>query len=468
MTNSKNKLIKNTIIYAIGDIIPKIISFLIFPVMTTYLVPSDYGIINYVNTLNAFMIIVGVLCLNTYYLVYYYKQNNEEEKRKLLGNLSIFILGLNLIISVVICVVGCYSPFFLSENIPFYPYIFLGVISNFFNIITILPTALYRLKENPLPLTILNVLKSISIAILNILMVVVFKESALGVLLSTTLVNVVFGILFLFITIRNSSLYFNFSTIKVALKFSLPLLPGSLSYYLMNMSDRILIERYLDLSQLGIYSTASTLAMIIQMVSYGAYKAIEPYFFKEIDSSNFNKKFNSVRDIYIGSLLVVTAIVAIFSQDFFKIFANENYQTVYLYVPMVQIGVLFASCSTMYSTVMTAKGKTNQNSLVAIIGGLCSLICNLLLLPRVGLYGASISSALSFLIILSLSVAYSGMKDDMMKLIWAGLVTELITILTVYVLDINSLAMSVIVRFSIICVIIFSIIRILKINFKKL
>ena len=93
-----SKLIKNTTIYALGDIVPKIISFLIFPVLTSYLSPEDYGIINYVNTLNLLLTILGFCGLNTYYLVYYYRQEDERQQKLLLGNLSLFVIGINLLL----------------------------------------------------------------------------------------------------------------------------------------------------------------------------------------------------------------------------------------------------------------------------------------------------------------------------------------------------------------------------------
>lgn len=63
-----SKLIKNTTIYALGDIVPKIISFLIFPVLTSYLSPEDYGIINYVNTFK--LIVDNIRLLWAKYLLF--------------------------------------------------------------------------------------------------------------------------------------------------------------------------------------------------------------------------------------------------------------------------------------------------------------------------------------------------------------------------------------------------------------
>ena len=76
---SGGNLIKNTTIYALGDIIPRLIGFVSLPILTVYLTPSDYGIVNYVNTLNTFLLALGFLSVNTYFLVFYYRCTISEE-----------------------------------------------------------------------------------------------------------------------------------------------------------------------------------------------------------------------------------------------------------------------------------------------------------------------------------------------------------------------------------------------------
>ena len=44
-----SNLIKNTTIYAIGDIVPRLLGFISFPILTNYLSPAEYGIVNYIN-----------------------------------------------------------------------------------------------------------------------------------------------------------------------------------------------------------------------------------------------------------------------------------------------------------------------------------------------------------------------------------------------------------------------------------
>ena len=430
--SENTKLLKNTTIYAIGDIIPKAISFITFPILTSYLAPEDYGIVNYINTIITFLFLFGFLCLNTYYLVHYYKTNDEEEKRNLLGNLNIFIILVNLIFSVIICLIGVIFPNLYSSNVPFYPYIFIGIITNFFNLFSVLPSALYRVKENPLPLTILNITKGILSAITTIILVIYFHYTALGILYSSMFISIIFGIIFIYITLQNMNWYFNLNKIKIALYFSLPLLPGVIAYYLLSMSDRFFIEKYLGLERLGIYSTAMTLSLILNIISNGAYKAFEPYFFKNYGKPYFNEKFYLVRDYFIYAILFCAIGISLFAKEFFSIFATEKYKDVYFYVPMILLSLIVSSITLLYSTIVTAKGKTRINSTATMIGGGISITFNIFLIPQIGLIGACISSFIAFLTILIILIYYSGFYDKLMKIVTSIFIYIISTYFSIY------------------------------------
>src|SRR5437763_11793267 len=90
---SKLRTPKNVVLYTIGEIIPKVLSFLLLPVLTKYLTTSDYGISSYINTAATFLYILTILSINSYALRTYYKVNTEIERRKLLGNIFLFLSG---------------------------------------------------------------------------------------------------------------------------------------------------------------------------------------------------------------------------------------------------------------------------------------------------------------------------------------------------------------------------------------
>lgn len=460
-------LVRNTTIYALGDIIPRLFNFITFPVLTHYLTPAEYGIINYINTLNAFLLVFSVLSLNTYYLVFYYRQENKTEQRKLLGNLTIFIVGITAAISILAYFFGYYLTDVFQNEIKFFPYIALGIATNFFNVFSVLPLATYRVEENPLPVTIINVIKSVLVMLLTILLVVKFNYKALGVLWATLVVTAIFAIWFIAITIKKSIFCFNWKQIKSALAFSLPLVPGSIAYYLVSMSDRILIEKYVGLSELGIYGTASTLALLLNIISTGAYKAFEPYFFKIYGTENFIHQFKQVQNAFLLVLLIGASGLALFSKEALILMASESFLSAYLYVPPLLIGVLSSSICLLFGTVLTAQSKTKTNSMISILGGCASVIANVILLPHIGILGACLTSAIVFTGMLAATISFSKIKTLNLKVLSSIVFTFAMIVYPIYFLNIKSIVLSIGIKILILATISLVSAYLLNIKFKK-
>jgi O-antigen/teichoic acid export membrane protein len=462
---SENKrLVKNTTIYALGDIIPRLIGFISLPILTSYLSPSDYGIVNYVNTLNTFLLALGFLSVNTYYLVFYYRCDTVVGQKKLLGNLSSFVILLNLLLVVPLLFFGEYFFTLMGSKIDFYPYIVIGILTNFFNLFSILPAALFRLLEKPLPLTILNVTRGFITLIVTLVLVIYFDYTALGVLYAGLIVNFIFAFIFLY-TIRKHVIWnLCFKQIKVVLAFTLPLLPGSIAYYLTTISDRILIDRYLSLNELGIYSTAAMIALILNIFSFGAYKAFEPYLFKNWGAENFIKIFEKIRNGFVYVLLIGVLCLSVFSKEFFRIMTDVKFHGAYWYVPMIIIGVYSSSLSMLYGTIITAKGKTKINSLVSITGASISITLNMLFLPKYGLITAAIVSSLALTVMLFISIWYSQIKVSHYKPVFSLLLVASAIYILVYIIDIEQILLSIAVKTIASLFVIFGISVILCVN----
>lgn len=440
------KLIKNTGIYAIGDICPRLFTFLIFPIFTTHLPPSEYGIINYINTIDTFLSVISILSLNTFFLVYYYKVDGEQERKKLMGNLSIFVFAFSLFLTAILFLVGPSLFTAWGSNVDFYPYISLGVIFNLCNVVTLLPTCLYRVQERPLPLTILNVSKSFLILIASTLVVTAYPGGAYEVLVARVSIAFIFSLIFLMVTRKEAIFNINFQQLKIALRFSLPLVPGALAFYLFSLFDRILIDKYLSLTDLGIYSTASTLALLLNIISNGAYRAFEPYFFQTIGKERFKRDFERVRDILLASVLIGSIFIGLLAKEFFELFSSQQYWEAYKYVTIILIGAVASAMGLMYETVIIAKEKTITTTIITIIGSLISISLNIIFLPRFGISMAAMVFAFSFCLTLFLKMIYSKESIAHMRpIILSIIVFSFIEGIT-FCLRVDSLTLSIIIK----------------------
>ena len=461
---SGNKLIKNTTIYALGDIIPKLIGFISLPILTQYLTPADYGIVNYVNTLNTFLLALGFLSLNTYFLVFFYRCKSKVEQKKLLGNLSTFILLLNTVIVGFLLIFGDYVFEALGSNIDFYPYIVIAIFTNFFNLFSILPSALFRVLERPMPLTILNISRGLIAFALTLILVILYDYTALGVLYANLVVNFIFAFVFMFM-IRNHIVWnLDFNKIKSALKFSLPLVPGAIAYYLTTISDRILIDKYLSLAELGIYGIAATIAFILNIFSFGAYKAFEPYIFKNWGSEQFPKIFQNIRNNFVYVLFIGVLLLSLFAKEFFVLMTDPQFHEAYIYVPMIIIGVYSSSTALLYGTIITARGKTKINSLIVIVGATISVTLNIIFLPKFGLLTAAFVSSFAMTVMLMLSIRFSKFSISHARPILSCLLVAISIYIMVYLVKIDQLLLSILLKILVFILVMFGVTIILSVN----
>ena len=156
-------------------------------------------------------------------------------------------------------------------------------------------------------------------------------------------------------------------------------------------------------------------------------------------------KFKKVHDGYFFVLICGALGLSLFSKEFFEIFTSTAYHHAYYYVPLILIGVICSSMSALFGTIITAKGKTKINSLISITGGVISLSLNVYLLPRAGLIGACISSAVAMGAMLMMSIYHAKIDVECGKSLSIFFIIAVVIYGLVYIIK-SSLVVSIVVK----------------------
>ncbi len=396
---SNFKTFANVALYTIGELIPRILSFLLLPVLTKYLSTSDYGISGYINTVVTFLFVFTTLSVNTYALRSYYKFNSEVEKKKLLGNIFLFLIGWGLIM---LCLEILLFPFILntfSVQAPFYPYFLLALIINFFDVISIIPLIAYRVNEDAKGFVILSVGRTILQYILILLLVAGFNMGLLGSYLGRLIACIPFFLIYFIIIKKKGIFCININQIKNALRFSLPLLPGALSYLIISIFDRVILERYVSLSELGLFSVASTLALTLNMVIQGFYRSFEQKIFREHNNKEYLQVVDKLYKIYLSALYIPGFLLTLFSKEILFFFTSNNFYKADIYVVYLVVAVLISGTNIFLGTLLIADNRRKIVSYSSFTSAIFSFIANLMLIKYYGVLGACIASILSFLVV---------------------------------------------------------------------
>lgn len=414
-----SKLIKSTIIYTLGELIPKLLSFAFLPIFTAYLTSSDYGIMSYTNSIMIFLYVFACLSLNSFLLRKYYEFKTEYQRKKLIGNIAIAITFFNLLILAIAFLIGPMISQKANIKIDFYPYFTLSLINNFIEVFAIVPLVIFRIMEKPTQYVLLNIGRGILPYFIIYYMLVHLNMGLLSFYYGKLFINIIFLIPLIYITYKHAIFDISIPLLKEGLKFSLPLLPGAIAYLLMSISDRIIMERYISLSLIGIYSIAYTLAFSLSMFIQSGYRAFEPEIFKKFNDDNFSLFIEGLHRIFMFIVFSMAITLSVFSKELLQILTTGDFVNGYTLIPILILGVILTAENAILGSIAIAEKKTKLSMYSTLAGAIFSVTINIILLPLIGYYSAAIATVVSFLVMnviiyIGLDYKLNAIKFDLM------------------------------------------------------
>ena len=401
-------LFKNTIIYSLGRILPQAINFVLLPIYSEYLSPSQYGIIESMLVLSTILTIIFSFATERSMFRVYYDYKEEEDKKKFIGNTTIliaisatFFLGLTFILHTPISKI--YS------EIPFNPYFIYAILIAYTTAFSYITQTLFQVKENALAFFITSVIAFLIEILLTIYFVIIKKEEAIGLLKAKLIANTLMFPLYLYVIKRASIFQIDKSIIKNIFFFSLPMLPSLLTSWVMNMSNRVFIENYFTLQEVGIFSMASKLSSIATILLGALFTAYNPMFYRlasNEDQLMAKNKIQELNQLLVGAILMVSFVVVLFSKEVVFIL-NSRYQEAVLYIPILVLANAVNYLAGIYSLMIYQNKKSGIIMYIYIIGAIFSIIFNYILVPQFGAFGASWVNVIASLMILLLSIHYA-------------------------------------------------------------
>lgn len=385
--NKYNKLLGNSVVFAIGNLGSKIINFLMVPLYTYALNKREYGSVDLITTTLSMLLPIVSLCV--YEAVFRFVMDKSEDKEKVFS--SSFIVNLIVII--------CMLPVTLMiryEN----KYIILFIL-----IMQVYQAlfAQYTRATGKLRVFAFNgILTSLITAILNVILMLMFDLGILGYLVSILIAIIVSNI---YLAVR-LKLWQDFSIklvstslIKRMLIYSLPLIPNAFSWWLTSTADRYLLLYFVGLSANGIFAVANKIPSLLSIVNSIFFQSWQISAVEEYENNEKSEFFSEIFEYYIQIFIIFTTLMIIFIKPFLTIIVSSDFYSAWEVVPALLIASMYSSFSGFIGTSYLAAKKTTGIFLTTFVGSVINIAIAFILIPKFGLNGAGISSAISFFVI---------------------------------------------------------------------
>lgn len=404
MFEELKNLLKHSSIYGLGGILGKIVGFLLIPLYTHYLTPSQYGILELLDLASYVLAMFLGLGIAQSTIRFYWEYDQLEDRKAVISSALFFSWGISLAGALISSYLAPSISLLIFKNVQYANYLRIILFTLFFTLGAEVPLTLLRSLEKSVLFTIVSVIRLVISVSLNILFIVGFKWGILGILVSGLISNGLVSSFLFFYTCQRMGRGFSWVKLKEMLRYGLPYVPGGVSMFIINFGDRFFLQRFASLAEVGLYSLGYKFGMIINLLLLAPFiLAWGPKRF-EIAKTAAAKDIFSVVLTYFWFVEIFCSLgIAILIKDILRIMSPPEYFAAHKVVPLILLSyVLQGGYSCMQIGILLQK-KTKYIAVITTICAASNLLLNFLLIPSLGMMGAALATLITFTIMFILN-----------------------------------------------------------------
>jgi O-antigen/teichoic acid export membrane protein len=387
------------LLYALSSVLSRAVSFVMLPVYTRYLTPVDYGLI---QLLDMTIDIVGMLFtagITSGLQRFYFKASTEDERRAIVSTTFAFELGMALIGTVLLLGV---APLVWRRGLHGAGSILLVRVAalNFsLAILTRLPQQLLEIRQKASASVVISVSRLICQLTLNIVFVVGLKKGALGILLSTCLTHIIFGLPLCIWLLREVGIAFRRTIIRELRRFGVPYQLAFAGSFIATFGDRFFLQAYHGAAEVGRYGLAYQFGFILAMLTYAPFQsAWLPQRHQLVNASREERDRATARAFFFVNLLMFTGLVGIslFVGLIFRVMTTPPFYAAAGPVPIILAAYVIQSWAYAMGFSIDVREETRYFNYATWICAIVTAIGYFLLIPRWSSYGAAWATLIGF------------------------------------------------------------------------
>lgn len=427
MSREKN-LAKNTIIITIGKICTQLITFFLLPLYTGILSTEEYGTVDLLNTLVSLLLpIVTFQVEQAVFRELIEVRGKKDKESRIISSAVITVIFQCIVYLIIFALI---SPF-INNHYKFF--LATNVVANIF--LSLLLQIARGFGDNK-KYAFASFISALSTIIFNVLFLVVIKLGANGMLLGTMLGQIV-ATVYLFISLRLCKYLkikdYKKEVIKSLWKYSLPLIPNAISWWVFNASDRVIASAFLGVDQNGILAASlkfSAVFITFYNIFNMSWTESISIAIKDDDVGDyFNRMFNIVLRLFTAMAVGMIACMPFV----FPIMINEKFSAGYGLIPISIVGSLFNVVVGLISVIYVAEKNTKAIASTSIVSAVINIIVHLVLIKFIGLYAAVISTFVAYFVMSIYRLADASKRYFKIKVDMNFVIRSLITLIFVFV-----------------------------------
>ena len=409
------KFFKDTVIYGLAIVLPRLINFLLVRLHTDVLPNEGYSENTEFYIVAAFFNVVLTYGLETSFFRFFSKQ---QEKDKVLSTSLISIITTTFVFGIVLFVFRDAISKTLRINTDFYN---LLVSITLIDTMVVIPFAYLRVTGRPIKFALLKLINVLIIVVLNILLLSITygSESLRGLFNVSNPVEYIFianliasGFILLMVLpyMFKTKFIFDTSIFKQLINYGLPIMVAGLAFVINENLDKWLLPSYEGEYINGAYSACYKLAVFMTLFIQAFRMGAEPFFFNHSEKANAKETYATILKYFtiVGTLglIIVTVYIDVLRPIFIK---KESYLLALDIVPIVLLANLCLGIYHNLSIWYKLTDKTRYGMYISLIGAVITIGFNVVFIPKLGFMACAYATLLAYGLMMLISLGLGRM-----------------------------------------------------------
>ena len=406
--NLYKSLFKQTLIYGLATVLPRMISFLLNPLYTKVLPKQEFADVSIVFAYLIFFNVVLSYGMETAFFRFY---NLEENKKNVTSTATISIFWTSIAFLFTTLLFRNTLSNWSNINVHYITYTIWILV---FDALATIPFSKLRAEKKPMVYAIIkigNVALNFGLNLFFLLVLpkiatiqnslfnsIYFENFEVGYIFISNLIASLLTFLILSPNYFKIKWHVDLNLWKKMMQYGLPILIAGIGFAINEHFDKILLDWFhVSKSDIGAYSACYKIGMFMVLFRTAYTLGIEPFFFSHSKEENAPQTYATVTKYFViaGSFILLFVIVFI---DILKILLvpNPSYWNAMKVVPLIILANFFLGIYTNLSVWYKIIDKTKIGAYISIAGAMITLILNFLLIPRFSYYGSAIATIAAY------------------------------------------------------------------------
>lgn len=426
MDSRIKRLLKDIFIFAAGNASSKIILLFLMPLYTTKLTTAEYGISDTLNTLIELLVPIITLCMAEAVFRFSIETEKNTNEVAFFNGSKIMLYGFSIFTAIGVLLKLLYD----------YEYA----------LVLVWMLTSYSLKQflgcylrgigRAMAFATSGVIGTLVLVISNILLLVFFNQGINGYLWSIVVSNIV-SIIIMAVAVHPIKIIcsnFKISTqekksvLNSMLRYSLPIIPNSISWWLNNAANKYIILFICGSSVTGLFSAAGKVPAVINLLSNIFQQAWQFTSAKEYDKENTSDFYTKIFSLYSPFILLSCSFVIIINPIISSFVLQGEFAEAQRYVPLLLFSSTLSCYSIFFGGIYTAAKKSKMLMISTVVGAIVNIGLCVIMVPLWSVYGALIANVISYSVVVMIRIIDSR-KYVAIKHNWVLMGTSLVLVL---------------------------------------